>query len=190
MVSFLVPEGAFKFRVDCDGHQTWSDVINILAYEETVVEIYLDVLMSDLTQSPNPVHFDGVSPVYEPEKTMVASLGSVQGLLTQAVTGRVTKDKLYFYLNDHLGAPRIVLDHAGAVAWKADYEPFGSVAIAAGSSVANQFRFAGQYFDAETGLHYNYHRYYHPKIEDISHRIQVTFINREDPKLLMLFLLY
>lgn len=26
----------------------------------------------------------------------------------------------------------------------------------------NRFRFAGQYFDTETGLHYNYHRYYHP----------------------------
>jgi RHS repeat-associated protein len=27
----------------------------------------------------------------------------------------------------------------------------------------NNFRFAGQYFDAETGLHYNYHRHYDPK---------------------------
>ncbi|MFC1504927.1 RHS repeat-associated core domain-containing protein [Thermodesulfobacteriota bacterium] len=26
------------------------------------------------------------------------------------------------------------------------------------------FRLAGQYFDAETGLHYNYHRYYDPSI--------------------------
>jgi RHS repeat-associated protein len=25
-------------------------------------------------------------------------------------------------------------------------------------------RFAGQYYDSETGLHYNYHRYYDPKI--------------------------
>ena len=30
-----------------------------------------------------------------------------------------------------------------------------------GSGVVN-FRLAGQYFDAETGLHYNYHRYYDP----------------------------
>lgn len=27
----------------------------------------------------------------------------------------------------------------------------------------NCFRYAGQYFDQETGLHYNYHRYYDPK---------------------------
>jgi RHS repeat-associated protein len=25
-------------------------------------------------------------------------------------------------------------------------------------------RFAGQYYDSETGLHYNYHRYYDPKL--------------------------
>ena len=31
------------------------------------------------------------------------------------------------------------------------------------STVANNLRFQGQYFDAETGLHYNYHRYYDPR---------------------------
>jgi len=30
------------------------------------------------------------------------------------------------------------------------------------SSVVNNFRFPGQYYDQETGLHYNYHRYYDP----------------------------
>jgi RHS repeat-associated protein len=28
--------------------------------------------------------------------------------------------------------------------------------------------YPGQYYDQETGLHYNYHRYYDPKIESIT----------------------
>jgi RHS repeat-associated protein len=43
--------------------------------------------------------------------------------------------------------------------------------------VVNNFRFPGQYYDQETGLHYNYHRYYDPKTgryltADPSHSIQ------------------
>jgi RHS repeat-associated protein len=29
--------------------------------------------------------------------------------------------------------------------------------------LSNNFRFPGQYYDSETGLHYNYHRYYNPR---------------------------
>jgi len=48
------------------------------------------------------------------------------------------------------------------VVWDADYFPFGEANVNPNSNVVNNFRFAGQYFDAETGLHYNYHRYYNP----------------------------
>jgi RHS repeat-associated protein len=41
--------------------------------------------------------------------------------------------------------------------------PFGQADVIVGT-VDNNLRFAGQYYDAETGLHYNYHRYYDPKI--------------------------
>ena len=50
---------------------------------------------------------------------------------------------------------------SGAVVWSTIYDSFGKATINTGV-VTNNLRFAGQYFDAETGLHYNYHRYYDP----------------------------
>ena len=70
-------------------------------------------------------------------------------------------DGVYYYHNDHLGTPQRLTDATSTVAWAADYLPFGDVDITV-ETVENNLRFAGQYFDAETGLHYNYHRYYDP----------------------------
>jgi RHS repeat-associated protein len=50
-------------------------------------------------------------------------------------------------------------DSSGTVVWAADYKPFGEATITV-SSITNNLRFPGQYFDAETGLHYNYRRDY------------------------------
>jgi hypothetical protein len=57
MARFLIPAGAYKFRVDCNGTQYWSDVINVLPNEETAVELALDLLAMDLTNDPDPVRF-------------------------------------------------------------------------------------------------------------------------------------
>jgi RHS repeat-associated protein len=53
-------------------------------------------------------------------------------------------------------------DDTGTVVWEADYKPFGEAGVNGKSTVVNNFRFSGQYFDQETGLHYNWHRYYNP----------------------------
>ncbi len=47
--------------------------------------------------------------------------------------------------------------------WTAYYMPFGEAVITT-ETVKNNFRFPGQYYDQETGLHYNYHRYYDPAV--------------------------
>lgn len=72
-------------------------------------------------------------------------------------------ETVYHYLNDRLGSPEILTDANGTVVWEAWYEPFGEAHIHPSSSVVNNHRLPGQYFDHETGLHYNYHRYYDPK---------------------------
>ena len=56
----------------------------------------------------------------------------------------------------------MMTDENGEIVWSADYLPFGEVDVTV-NAVENQIRFSGQYFDAETGLHYNYHRYYDPR---------------------------
>lgn len=53
-------------------------------------------------------------------------------------------------------------DAAGDIVWEATYEVFGKAAVASESIVTNNLRFAGQYFDEETNLHYNWNRYYEP----------------------------
>ncbi|MCC7412026.1 MAG: RHS repeat-associated core domain-containing protein, partial [Gammaproteobacteria bacterium] len=46
--------------------------------------------------------------------------------------------------------------------WRADYDPFGRATVDPSLTVEFNVRFPGQYFDAETGLHYNYYRDYDP----------------------------
>jgi RHS repeat-associated protein len=72
-------------------------------------------------------------------------------------------ESIFYYHNDHLGTPQVLTDDNGQVVWKAYYKPFGKVDIVI-EKVKNNFRFPGQYYDEETGLHYNYIRYYKPEI--------------------------
>jgi RHS repeat-associated protein len=67
----------------------------------------------------------------------------------------------YYYHNDHLGTPQVMTDGEQKVVWKASYDAFGLADIGV-DEVENDLRFPGQYFDGETGLHYNYFRDYDP----------------------------
>ncbi|MGQ0594870.1 MAG: RHS repeat domain-containing protein, partial [Gammaproteobacteria bacterium] len=64
---------------------------------------------------------------------------------------------------DHIKTPRLATSTGGAILWRWEGEAFGSTAPELASAAIN-LRFPGQYFDAETGLHYNYFRDYDPSI--------------------------
>ncbi len=72
--------------------------------------------------------------------------------------------RTYLYLNDHLGTPQQLVDRSGEVIWSDSYKSFGSPNDIFNTKIANNLRFPGHYSDQETGLHYNYFRYYDPEI--------------------------
>jgi RHS repeat-associated protein len=76
---------------------------------------------------------------------------------------KIEGTSVYYYHNDALGTPQKMTDASGTVVWAADYKPFGEATITV-STITNNFRFPGQYYDAETGNYYNYMRDYNPVI--------------------------
>ncbi|WP_418514856.1 RHS repeat domain-containing protein [Delftia sp. PS-11] len=69
----------------------------------------------------------------------------------------------YHYLhNDHLSTPQVASDATGQPSWQALSESFGQTLQRSGNRTQMNLRFAGQYFDEETGTHYNYYRDYSP----------------------------
>ena len=74
-----------------------------------------------------------------------------------------TNPTLLWVHADHLKRPDLMTDSAKAVVWKALYEPFGAVSSITGNA-ANTMRLPGQWYQLETGLHYNWWRHYDPTL--------------------------
>ena len=90
-------------------------------------------------------------------------------------------NRLYAIHTDHLGTPRRLTQANGQAAWQWAYTPYGDEAPTLGAKrftnettnpttgstgiapVRFNLRYPGQYFDAESGLHYNYFRSYDPR---------------------------
>jgi len=94
--------------------------------------------------------------------------GTYQYIYLEGIpVGVVVGSHIYSIATDHLGTPWKAFDSSGNVVWEKYYDPWGNES--AGSSMVTQtidikLRFPGQYYDSETGLHYNWNRYYSPVI--------------------------
>ncbi|MFD0269357.1 RHS repeat-associated core domain-containing protein [Streptomyces sp. NPDC127106] len=76
---------------------------------------------------------------------------------------KAVDERFFSIITDLIGTPRELVDEAGRLAWHTRSTVWGSTAWAASSTAYTPFRFPGQYFDPETGLHYNRFRYYDPE---------------------------
>ncbi|WP_261435363.1 RHS repeat domain-containing protein, partial [Serratia ficaria] len=99
-----------------------------------------------------------------------ASPWSPLAALEQAGDSRSAE--IYWYHTDLNSAPLEVSDAAGNLRWSGQYDTFGKLqgqtvegaARRNGAQYDQPLRYAGQYQDDESGLHYNLFRYYEPEV--------------------------
>lgn len=81
-----------------------------------------------------------------------------------APIAKMQEGDLYPIISDHLGTPREMLDPSGNIVWAACHSAWGKVERKQNPEPQHDcpIRFQGQWFDEESGLHYNRFRYYDP----------------------------
>jgi RHS repeat-associated protein len=108
------------------------------------------LVQTDTVQSV-PAHSAGSGEADEPSAS-AASQGEIDR-------------RFYGIISDLVGTPTHLVDEDGRIAWHGDTTVWGRPRREDGAAAADcPLRFPGQYSDVESGLHYNYLRYYDPEV--------------------------
>ncbi|MFK4265605.1 putative T7SS-secreted protein [Streptomyces milbemycinicus] len=106
------------------------------------------------TGLPRPVtltwEHEGLQPIAQTER------------ITDTTTQREVDQRFFAIVTDLVGTPTHLIDETGDIAWNTRTTLWGTTTWTADSTTYTPLRFPGQYYDPETGLHYNHHRYYDP----------------------------
>ncbi|WP_405890489.1 DUF6531 domain-containing protein [Streptomyces sp. NBC_00133] len=103
---------------------------------------------------PNPVtvtwDHQGLHPLTQTERILSASQEEIDSRFFSIVT-------------DLVGTPTELVDEQGDIVWRTRSTLWGTTTWNRGASAYTPLRFPGQYFDPESGLHYNVFRHYDPE---------------------------
>ncbi|MEU7413449.1 putative T7SS-secreted protein [Streptomyces sp. NPDC042638] len=98
-------------------------------------------------------HLNGAEAVAQSERRTVAEASQEE-----------VDARFFAIVADISGSPCELVDESGEIAWRSRTTNWGKRSWSVHSHAYTPLRFPGQYFDAETGLHYNYLRYYDPEV--------------------------
>ncbi|MFI5685742.1 RHS repeat-associated core domain-containing protein [Streptomyces sp. NPDC051636] len=84
-------------------------------------------------------------------------------LVDREASPSLVDERFFAIVTDLVGTPTELIGSRGDIAWRARATLWGTTTWNANATAYTPLRFPGQYFDAETGLHYNYFRTYDPE---------------------------
>ncbi|MFF1463787.1 putative T7SS-secreted protein [Streptomyces sp. NPDC058330] len=163
LISVTTPDGAhWRYLYDPLGRRMAKQ--RLQAQSDAVIEevtftwdgTTLCEQISSAEALANPVALtwdhDGFRPLTQTERILSAS------------APQDTVDERFFaVVADLIGTPTELIDESGSLAWYTRSTVWGTTTWSATSIAYTPLRFPGQYFDPETGLHYNFHRHYDPE---------------------------
>ncbi|MFQ3072461.1 RHS repeat-associated core domain-containing protein, partial [Neisseria polysaccharea] len=109
------------------------------------------------------VHPDGRYTYLYTDQDSYEPLAQVRNWTTEEGESR---QQIHYFHCDQIGIPREMTDKDGNLVWFGDYYGWGKLRSETNvtGTTHQPFRLQNQYCDRETGLHYNFFRYYEPNI--------------------------
>ncbi|MFB6827086.1 RHS repeat-associated core domain-containing protein, partial [Streptomyces virginiae] len=161
LTAVTTPDGTlWRYTYDALGRRSAKRRMaadGVTVAEETVFVWDGMTLCEQTTTTPDQPHtvtltwdHDGLQPLAQTEK------------LTDT-DGSEIDSRFFAIVTDLIGTPTELVDEAGAIAWRTRSTLWGTTTWNTEADAYTPLRFPGQYFDPETGLHYNCFRYYDPE---------------------------
>ena len=90
-----------------------------------------------------------------------------------------SRQQTYYFNCDKIGIPREMTDKDGNLVWFENYYGWGKLKskINISGTAYQPFRLQNQYCDRETGLHYNFFRYYEPDAGPFVNQDPIGFLS-------------
>ncbi|WP_328428279.1 putative T7SS-secreted protein [Streptomyces sp. NBC_00443] len=182
LTSVVTPDGTtWRYRYDPLGRRTAKQ--RLAADAETVLE-QVDFTWDGTTLCEQTTHTPGTG------QSAITLTWDHQGVrpLTQTERKHLTDtpqeeidQRFYAIVTDLVGTPTELVDERGDIAWHTRSTLWGTTAWDRGATAYTPLRFPGQYFDPETGLHYNFHRHYDPETARYATRDPLGLIPAPNP---------
>uniref|UniRef100_UPI00069C7E93 DUF6531 domain-containing protein n=1 Tax=Streptomyces avicenniae TaxID=500153 RepID=UPI00069C7E93 len=174
LVAVTTPDGTvWRYLYDPFGRRTAKQRLaadGVGVAEETVFTWDGTTLVEQTTSGgglPCPVSLtwehDGLAPLTQTERRAGAADQADRADRADRADQADIDARFFAIVTDLVGTPTELVDTAGRIVWQGHRTLWGLTAWPPDSAAHTPLRFPGQYHDAESGLHYNYHRYYDPQ---------------------------